>query len=199
MRVKNFFTILIAFGLLVNCFGLRTDKKDSGLDKNAETLLLADYLNLANNLNKTNVEYLEINGKWRSDFGGTSYIFYIFAEKNAFFGFRGFWEELNPFSYTIRLIVEFDNNTKTLYVKENESDYVDCNESQTTGDPNVECYSRIVWTKFNNDYYYCIVVYGKGSLEQAKSDPATADSSNPASGGCGVLSFPWTKFDEKLD
>jgi hypothetical protein len=43
--LKIFFTILIAFGLLVNCFGLGTDKKDSGLDKNAENLLLADYLN----------------------------------------------------------------------------------------------------------------------------------------------------------
>jgi hypothetical protein len=63
MRVENFFTILIAFGLLVNCFGLGTDKKNSGLDKNAENLLLADYLN------KTNVEYLEINGKWKDNMG----------------------------------------------------------------------------------------------------------------------------------
>jgi len=189
MRVKNFFTILIAFGLLVNCFGLRTDKKDSGLDKNAEILLLADYLN------KTNVEYLEINGKWEDNFNGKHY---IFAQKNAFSGLRGFWEELNPFSYTIRLIVEFDNNTKTLYAKQiNEPSLADCNGNGTNGDPNVECYSRIVWTKYNNYYYYCEVVYGKGSLEQAKSDPTTADSSNPESGGCG--NYSWTKFEEKLD
>jgi len=192
MRVKNFFTILIAFGLFVNCLGLGTDKKDSGLDKNAENLLLANYLNLANILNKTKVEYLEINGKWRADFGG---IYYIFAEKNAFFGFRGFWEEYN---YTIRLIVEFDNNTKTLYAKQiNEPFMTDCNGNRTPEESGVECYSRIVWTKYNNKYYYCEVVYGKGSLGQAKSDPTTADSSNPESGGCG--GFSWTKFDEKLD
>ena len=197
MRVKNFFTILIAFGLLVNCSGLGKDKKDSGLDKNAENLLLADYLNLANNLNETKVEYLEINGKWRSDFGENSYIFYIFAEKNAFFGFRGFWED-----FTIRLIVEFDNNTKTLYVKGIGEpifgEYsADCNGNGTNGETGVECYSRIVWTKYNNDYYYCEIVSNKGSLEQAKSDPKTADSSNPESGGCG--NFSWTKFVQKLN
>ena len=193
MRVKNFFTILIAFGLLVNCSGLGKDKKDSGLDKNAENLLLADYLNLANNLNETKVEYLEINGKWRADFGENSYIFYIFAEKNAFFGFRGFWED-----FTIRLIVEFDNNTKTLYAKQiNEPFMTDCNGNGTNGEPGVECYSRIVWTKYNNKYYYYEVVYGKGSLEQAKSDPATADSTEPEERGCG--GSRWTKFEEKLD
>ena len=185
MRVKNFFTILIAFGLLVNCLGLGKDKKNSGLDKNAEILLLADYLN------KTNVEYLEINGKWKDD---SDYVYNIYAEKNAFSGFQGFWED-----FTLRKIVEFDNNTKTLYVKGiGESDYVDCNGNGTYGERGVECYSRIVWTKYNNKYYYCEVVYGKGSLEQAKSDPKTADSSNPErNGACGR--FPWTKFDQKLN
>jgi len=184
MRVKNFFTILIAFGLLVNCFGLETDKKDSGLDKNAEILLLADYLN------KTNVEYLEINGKWKDNWNTYHY---IYAEKNAFSGLHGFWEGLIN-----RVIVEFDNNTKTLYVKGiNEPSWADCNGNGTNGQSGVECYSRIVWTKYNNDYYYCEIVYNKGSLEQAKSDPTTADSSNPASGGCG--GFSWTKFVQKLD
>ena len=191
MRVKNFFTILIAFGLLVNCSGLGKDKKDSGLDKNAENLLLADYLN------KTNVEYLEINGKWKDDFG-SGIVYDIYAEKNALSGFQGFWGDFN-----YRIIVEFDNNTKTLYVKGiGEPNYggpfsADCNGNGISGEPGVECYSRIVWTKFNNDYYYCIVVYGKGSLEQAKNDPTTADSSNPASSGCG--NSPWTKFVQKLD
>ena len=188
MRVKNFFTILIAFGLLVNCFGLRTDKKDSGLDKNAENLLLADYLN------KTNVEYLEINGKWKDNWT----YHYIYAEKNAFSGLHGFWEGLIN-----RIIVEFDNNTKTLYVKGiGEPNYgdlysADCNGNGINGEPGVECYSRIVWTKYNNDYYYCEIVYNKGNLEQAKSDPTTANSSNPASSGCG--NSPWTKFVQKLD
>ena len=188
MRVKNFFTILIAFGLLVNCFGLRTDKKDSGLDKNAENLLLADYLN------KTNVEYLEINGKWKDDYG---YYHYIYAEKNAFSGLHGFWEGL-----TNRIIVEFDNNTKTLYVKGiNEPRFdalsVDCNGNGISGERGVECYSRIVWTKYNNDYYYCEIVYNKGSLEQAKNDTTTANSTEPDRRGCGAS--PWTKFVQKLN
>ena len=191
MRVENFFTILIAFGLLVNCFGLGTDKKNSGLDKNAENLLLADYLN------NTKVEYLEINGKWKDNWNTYHY---IYAEKNSFSGLYGFWGGLiNP------VIVEFDNNTKTLYVKGiGEPNYgdlysADCNGNGINGEPGVECYSRIVWTKYNNYYYYCEIVYNKGSLVQAKSDPTTADSSNPESGGCGVLSFPWTKLVPKLD
>ena len=192
MRVKNFFTILIAFGLLVNCSGLGKDKKDSGLDKNAENLLLADYLNLANNLNETKVEYLEINGKWKDD-SDSGIVYNIYAEKNAFSGFQGFWED-----FTLRKIVEFDNNTKTLYVKGiGESDYVDCNGNGTYGERGVECYSRVVWTKYNNDYYYCEIVYNKGSLEQAKSDPTTADSTDPENRGCG--GFSWTKFVQKLN
>jgi len=129
-------------------------------------------------------------------------------KKNAFSGLHGFWEELNPYYsyFTIRLIVEFDNNTKTLYVKGiNESDYVDCNGNGTYGERGVECYSRIVWTKYNNKYYYCEVVYGKGSLEQAKSDPTTADSTDPENRGCGGSGSPdspgspWTKFVQKLN
>ena len=187
MRVENFFTILIAFGLLVNCFGLGTDKKNSGLDKNAENLLLADYLN------NTKVEYLEINGLWKDEF---NFFHYIYAEKNSFSGLYGFWGGLiNP------VIVEFDNNTKTLYVKGIGEpifgEYsADCNGNGIGGEPGVECYSRIVWTKYNNDYYYCEIVYNKGSLEEAKRDSTTADSSNLAS-GCG--GFSWTKFDQKLN
>jgi len=188
MRVKNFFTILIAFGLLVNCSGLGKDKKDSGLDKNAENLLLADYLN------KTNVEYLEINGKWKDD---SDYVYQIYAEKNAFSGFQGFWGD-----FTYRIIVEFDNNTKTLYVKAiGEPRFgeitIDCNGNGIGAELGVECYSRIVWTKYNNHYYYCEIVSNKGSLEEAKSDPTTVDSSNPESGRCGI--FSWTKFVQKLD
>jgi len=104
----------------------------------------------------------------------------------------GFWGGLiNP------VIVEFDNNTKTLYVKGiKEPSWADCNGNGINGEPGVECYSRIVWTKYNNDYYYCEIVYNKGSLEQAKSDTTTANSSSLAS-GCG--GFSWTKFDQKLN
>jgi len=184
MRVKNFFTILIAFGLFVNCFGLTTDKKESGLNKDAENLLLADYLN------KTSIEYLEINGKWKDNWNTYHY---IFAEKNPISGVHGFWEGL-----VNRIIVEYDNVSKTLYVKGiNEPSWADCNENGTNGEKGVECYSRIVWTYYNNHYYYCEIVYNKKSLDQAKSDPATANATNPDTSGCG--GFSWTKFEQKLN
>lgn len=168
--------------MFVNCFGnIQKNKKDK-LDETGENLLLLDYLN------KTNIEFLEINGSWKDNYSGYHQ---IYAEKNPISGVHGFWEGL-----TNKIIVEFDNSSKTLYVKGiNEPSWADCNGNGTNGENGVDCYSRIVWTKYNDSYYYCEIIYNKGSLDEAKNDPTTADASNPASGGCG--GFFWTKLERR--
>jgi hypothetical protein len=179
MRLKNILTIFIGLHLFVNCFGLGQQKNEGKWDEKQENLFLLDYLQ------KTSIEFLEINGKWKDNFGGYHN---IYAEKNPLSGLHGYWEGLIN-----RIIVEFDNSTKTLYVKSvKEPSWADCNGNGTNGQVGVECFSRIVWTKYNDAYYYCEIVYNKGSLEEAKNDPSTANSSNPSTGGCG--GFPWTKL-----
>lgn len=181
---KLIYFLILTIGF-VNCknLGLGTEKEKDYYDKNTETLLLLD------NLNKSS-EFLEINGKWKDNFNSYHQIFGI---KSNSLGTKGFWED-----FVIRIIVEFDNSSRTLYVKGiNEQSWADCDGDSTKGEQGVECYSRIVWTKYDDSYYYCEIVYNKGSLEEAKNDPKTADASDPNSSGCG--NFPWTKFVQKLD
>ncbi len=184
MNQKNLFLLLFILGFgIVNCTGISKENKDGKLDENTENLLLLDYLN------KTSVEFLEINGYWKDNWN----VYHKIYAQKSYLGTTGFWEGLIN-----RIIVQFDNSTRTLYVKGiNEPSWADCNGNGTQGENNVECYSRIVWTKFNDFYYYCEIVYNKGSLEEAKSDPTTADATNPDTGGCG--GFSWTKFEQKLD
>lgn len=184
MKKIFLFNLLIGILYLVNCKNLGLEKEEKDLfDKNTETFLLLDSLNKSQ-------EFLEINGFWKDNFGGYHN---IYASKSASYGTKGYWEGL-----TNRIIVEFDNSSRTLYVKGiNEPSYADCNGNGTNGQSGVECYSRIVWTKHNDSYYYCEIVFNKGSLDAAKSDPATANATNPDSSGCG--GFSWTKFVQKLD
>ncbi|GIX42460.1 MAG: hypothetical protein KatS3mg129_2193 [Leptospiraceae bacterium] len=181
MRYKLIFINLLILQLFVNCFGFGEDKSNGKLDEKSENLLLVDYLN------KTNIEFLEINGNWKDNWGSYHQ---IYAEKNPLSGVHGFWEGLIN-----KIIVEFDNSSKTLYVKGiNEPSWADCNNNSTNGENGVECYSRIVWTKYNGSYYYCEIVYNKASLEAAKQDTTQADASNPDSTGCGL--YAWTKLQK---
>ncbi len=184
MKKNLFLTILIGLWAFVNCKNLGLDKNEEDLfDKKAETFLLLD------DLNKT-PELLEINGKWKDNYNSYHK---IFALKSSTYGTIGYWEGVtNP------IIVEFDNITKTLYVKGiNEPIWADCNRNGTNGESGVECYSRIVWTNYQDSFYFCEIVYNKGSLDEAKNDPTIANPTNPALSGCS--SFPWTKFTTKLD
>jgi hypothetical protein len=54
-------------------------------------------------------------------------------------------------------------------------------------------FNKVVWTEPNaGKFFYCIVDFGKDTLEQAKTSTQSADSSAPATSGCG--GFPWTEL-----
>jgi hypothetical protein len=112
----------------------------------------------------------EICGNWSDDYTG---IHSINATE---------WT-VNYGTPEVDTIVEFSNTTNTLYILTPSNAF------------NPNTYSRIVWTEITaSTFYYCIVVYNKPDLVSAKSDPATADSSNLAS-GCG--GFAWTKMSPR--
>ncbi|MFN3604083.1 MAG: hypothetical protein ACK4UJ_05170 [Leptonema sp. (in: bacteria)] len=187
MKKKLWIYTLILLSWLVNCkndgnLGVVKSEKDF-LDKNSEIFLLLESFG-------KDPESLEINGKWKDNYSGYHQIYGIKTKK---YGTFGFWEGLFN-----RIIVEFDNSTRTLYVKGiNEPSWADCNGNGTNGESGVECYSRIVWTYSNDSYYYCEIVFNKASLNAAKEDPKTANDSNPSAGGCG--GFPWTKFVQRIE
>lgn len=187
MQKKNLFWVnLIIWGFLASCFGPFKANKEDDKNKDAENFVL---LELASH------EFLEINGKWQDNFNTTHE---IFAEKSILTETNGHWNTSSSYGNSNRSIVKFDNTTKTLYVKANdEPSWADCNGNGTKGETGVPCYSRIVWTSYNNKYYYCEIVYNKASLAEAEGDTTTADSSNPDSSGCG--GFSWTRFDTQLN
>jgi len=129
-------------------------------------------INNNQNINpNNNGKDLEISGTWE-DFGNKT----IFDNEN-----------FNT-AYGQSSIVEYDNSGNTFFYQMSADDQY-----------NPGKYGKLVWTEIENDsFYYCLIAYGKETLEEAKDDTATADSSNPDTGGCG--GFAWskvTKFVEK--
>jgi len=108
------------------------------------------------------VQDLEIVGNWTDNYGGSHVI------TNASWDY-------NTTGYTQQsVIVEYHNASNTLYSQ----------------DQSNNLYSRVVWTQIaNNQFYSCTIVYYKATLEEAKNDPATADATDPATGGCGGFSW----------
>lgn len=184
MREKNIFLVsLLVLGFLASCFGPFNKEEEN---KDVENLILLEI---------ASKEFLEINGTWKDNYNTQHQ---IFAEKSLSTGTNGYWNTSSNFGNSERTIVEFDTILKTLYVKtSNEPGYADCNGNGTKGETGVKCYSRMVWTNYNNKYYYCEIVFNKATLEEAKNDPATANSSDPDNSGCG--GFPWTRFEEQLE
>jgi hypothetical protein len=57
-------------------------------------------------------------------------------------------------------------------------------------------FNRIVWTEpAGGSFYYCWVAFALDSEQEAFDSDATADDSDPETGGCG--GFPWTKLSGK--
>lgn len=55
-------------------------------------------------------------------------------------------------------------------------------------------FNRIVWTEPSEcTFYYCTVAFGLETEDEALESTATADDTDPETGGCGE-SFPWTKL-----
>lgn len=121
---------------------------------------------------------MEINGTW-SVFSETEI---ISAQASLAAGAAGTWVDSGSYGYT-REVVEFDNATRTAYVRFPRQSWMLLGSCTTT------CYGRRVWTQYQSRYYYCEVVYNKTSLAEAKADTATADATNPTTGGCNGYSW----------
>ena len=105
---------------------------------------------------------IEVFGRWESNFGGLTAVS------------RRAWGDSR--------VERFDNVTNTA-ITQNRAD-----------DPwNPGKYNRVQWTDPSTGvFHFCMVAFGKDSAADAEADPATADPSDPAAGGCG--GFPWTKL-----
>ncbi len=118
---------------------------------------------------------LEINGEYGEDFdfdGHADMIHRIHASFHSSVGYTGTWNSETPFGNPERTVIEFDNATRTAYV--------DCPACWTPG------ISRMQWTVYNGDIYYCEVVYGKATLLDAKADSTTTNPADPTvTGSCG--------------
>lgn len=126
---------------------------------------------------------LNINGDYGEDYdfdGSSDMIHRIHASFHSSVGYSGTWNSETPFGNPERTVLEFDNATRTAYV--------DCPACWTPG------ISRMQWTVYNGDVYYCEIVYGKATLLDAKDDPTTANPADPTvTGSCG-FSY-WSKLD----
>jgi hypothetical protein len=189
--LKIILIVFLNLFFVLSCFEVETkDKKDKyeiSIQKKDKDKIKIDekvfYLLLT--IFNSN-EPLEINGSWK-DNNENSYK--IYAMKNPYLGLSGFWQKQNQ----PKTIVDFDNTAKVLYVKSlNEPSNVDCNANGINNEQGIECYSRIVWTNYQDKLYICEIVSNKATLEQAKNDSTTADSSNPDVSGCGAN--PWIQL-----
>ncbi|HOW83195.1 MAG TPA: hypothetical protein PK573_11590 [Spirochaetota bacterium] len=120
---------------------------------------------------KTAVYDLEIAGTWSGDYGDETIT-------DSEFSWAGY-------------VREYDNDMNVLFYQAKEDDSYNPNK-----------YGRIVWTEMTESsgvetFYYCTEVYGKDTLLDAKSDPTTSDSSDPANGGCG--GFSWTRLSAPVE
>lgn len=124
-------------------------------------------------------EGLALNGSWADTYAAHD----IEASKTMAGGASGTWNQSGSGNTTHATVAEFDNGGRVLY-----KNVTGCTVSGwcTTG------YSRVVWTYSGGSLYICDVNYGKATLADAKADPATVDSTSPATAGCG--SFAWTRL-----
>ncbi len=111
---------------------------------------------------------IEIEGVWDNDYGYKEII-----TATEFSPFTGY-------------IISYDNNANVLYYQAKEDDPY-----------NASKFGRIVWTEITlsegiESFYYCMEVYGRDTLADARADTTTSDPTDPGSGGCG--GFSWTKL-----
>lgn len=77
-------------------------------------------------------------------------------------------------------IVEYDNDDNWAVTEDDSED--------------ASTFSKNVWTEPEDDgsLYYCTVVFGEASADDAREAEGEYDDSDPESGGCGADDFPWT-------
>ncbi len=78
-------------------------------------------------------------------------------------------------------VIEYDNDSNTAILQWPADDMFNPNK-----------FGRYQWTEIEGDvFHYCTVVFGKETAQEAIDDPATADSSDLATGCSG---FSWSKM-----
>lgn len=132
---------------------------------------------------------LPINGYWEDGFYiGNSYLKsgYLIISTNV--DGTGTWSSTSSFGNGNSRIVEIDAANRKLFYQEGVgSSY------------NAKKFGRIDWTEVSSGsceknapkcFYYCLAVFGKNTLAEAKADTTTTNASNPKSSGCGA--FGWS-------
>ena len=99
----------------------------------------------------------------------------------------GFSEAITETKWGTATIVEFDNAMNFAITQQPADDQF-----------NPSKFSKIVWTEpANGFFWYCTVEFGKDTADDAKGTTMTADSTDPANGGCG--GFSWTRLGPDIE
>lgn len=105
---------------------------------------------------------IEVTGRWANSYG--------------------FTEEISAELWGTAMLVKYDND---------ENFGITQNPPDDQYFPNK--FNKHVWTELEGDqFYYCIIDFGKDSAAEAENTPNMADATEPESGGCG--GFPWTRL-----
>lgn len=170
MKIVQFIWVLVLAGSLLGSFHCVLDEEsgddqEQGLAATAGVLLLQPTATQIQE-DPTDDTQLEVLGTWSSNFGGDVVI-----------------TETTWTGYSANAILEFNNETNQLYFQHSADD-----------DYNPSKFGRIDWTEpANSAFYYCMIVYGQDTLEDAKNNSATTDASDPETSGCN--GFPWTRLE----
>jgi hypothetical protein len=110
---------------------------------------------------------LELIGEYDDNFGGSF--------------------EITADAWSTSAIAAYDNAQNVVYTQFPANDMYNPNK-----------FAKTVYTEptGGGSFYFCMVVYSADTLAAAQASTATADDSNPETGGCGGQ-FPWTKATPK--
>ncbi len=130
----------------------------------------------ANDNNEDNSRF-DLEGIWTENVGWNSSITtHIFSFDN--------WKQTNTASaYLDKRIVSIDNTSDYFIYRENDADGF-----------NPGKYGKVYWIEpINGSAYYCMIAYGKNTIDEAVNAPITSlVTTAPDTGGCG--GFSWSKI-----
>lgn len=67
-------------------------------------------------------------------------------------------------------------------------------EDYLVGENEDGTFSRIDWTVFNSDLYFCTTAFAQATADDAEAaGEGVADKTDPSAGGCGI--FTWSRLD----
>ncbi len=184
MRQLKQISIFLQTTLLLFTLSNCTQKSD---DTKANQNLLLALIQTAE-VQRLNQYEIPINGYWEIGFYiGTTYTKsgYLIISTNV--DGTGTWSSTSSYGNGASRIVEIDKANRRLFYQEGLGSY------------DAKKFGRIDWTEVSSSgceksapkcFYYCIAVFGKNTLNEAKNDPTVTNSTNPKASGCGA--FGWS-------